>query len=71
MLESVIIQQSTMLGKLVLAKKWVNLADLKLALSHQEKHSCLLGESLVSLGYIDQFQLATTLAEQESLRTYV
>lgn len=70
MLETSIIQRSTMLGKLVLAKQWVNLTDLKLALSHQEKHHCLLGESLVLLGLIDRLQLATTLAEQESLRTY-
>jgi type IV pilus assembly protein PilB len=53
------------LGEMLLAKGWVQKADLEQALVEQEKTGELLGRILVTKGLIDEAQLYEALAEQE------
>ena len=71
MLNAFKIEQSSKLGRLVVAKGWVNEVQLERALSHQAENHCKLGESLLQLAMLTPQQLEKVLCKQRWVRSFV
>ena len=71
MLKKSRLQDSSRLGRLVVAKGWINDEQLEQALSYQQNNDCKFGESLVQLGFINHKQLKKVLSKQRWVRSLV
>ncbi|MGQ9631340.1 MAG: hypothetical protein ACUVXI_13675 [bacterium] len=53
------------LGELLIREGMITSEQLDLALEHQRKYQCLLGEALVQLGFVDFLTILKAVKQQE------
>ncbi|TQV75122.1 hypothetical protein FLL45_09295 [Aliikangiella marina] len=63
--------KSSRIGVIALDNGWISQSQLARALEYQQQNQARLGETLVNLGYLSDFQLKKALCRQRWMRSFV